>query len=65
MQLAKPSKLSDSRSCTRKIWPIVSLSNYHRLQQLTSPGPDPVPWYYPLEGDLRKAQTWWDCESGA
>ncbi|KAI9638302.1 sterol 24-C-methyltransferase, partial [Dioszegia hungarica] len=22
--------------------------------------PDPVPWYYPLEGDLRKAQTWWD-----
>ncbi|KDQ58582.1 hypothetical protein JAAARDRAFT_34401 [Jaapia argillacea MUCL 33604] len=22
--------------------------------------PDEVPWYYPLEGDIRKAQTWWD-----
>jgi len=22
--------------------------------------PDEVPWYYPLEGDLRKAQTTWD-----
>jgi hypothetical protein len=22
--------------------------------------PDPVPWYYPLEGDLSKAQTPWD-----
>jgi len=22
--------------------------------------PDAVPWYYPLEGDLRKAQTPWD-----
>ena len=22
--------------------------------------PDPVPWYYPLEGDVRKAQTSWD-----
>lgn len=22
--------------------------------------PDPVPWYYPLEGDIRKAQTAWD-----
>ncbi|KAF7351331.1 Delta-sterol C-methyltransferase [Mycena sanguinolenta] len=22
--------------------------------------PDPVPWYYPLEGDIRKAQTVWD-----
>ncbi|KAI0819926.1 delta-sterol C-methyltransferase [Trametes gibbosa] len=22
--------------------------------------PDPVPWYYPLEGDIRKAQTIWD-----
>jgi len=22
--------------------------------------PDDVPWYYPLEGDLRKAQTMWD-----
>ncbi len=22
--------------------------------------PDPVPWYYPLEGDLSKAQTFWD-----
>ncbi|RXW16875.1 hypothetical protein EST38_g8974 [Candolleomyces aberdarensis] len=22
--------------------------------------PDPIPWYYPLEGDIRKAQTWWD-----
>ncbi|KAJ6624447.1 sterol methyltransferase C-terminal-domain-containing protein, partial [Mycena sp. CBHHK59/15] len=22
--------------------------------------PDPVPWYYPLEGDIRKAQTFWD-----
>lgn len=22
--------------------------------------PDVVPWYYPLEGDLRKAQTPWD-----
>ncbi|KAJ7079360.1 delta-sterol C-methyltransferase [Mycena crocata] len=21
---------------------------------------DAVPWYYPLEGDVRKAQTWWD-----
>jgi sterol 24-C-methyltransferase len=21
---------------------------------------DPIPWYYPLEGDIRKAQTWWD-----
>lgn len=21
---------------------------------------DPVPWYYPLEGDLSKAQTLWD-----
>jgi len=21
---------------------------------------DPVPWYYPLEGDIRKAQTTWD-----
>jgi sterol 24-C-methyltransferase len=22
--------------------------------------PDPIPWYYPLEGDVRKAQTAWD-----
>jgi len=22
--------------------------------------PDPIPWYYPLEGDVRKAQTFWD-----
>ncbi|KAI5122087.1 hypothetical protein M0805_002209 [Coniferiporia weirii] len=22
--------------------------------------PDPIPWYYPLEGDIRKAQTAWD-----
>ena len=22
--------------------------------------PDPVPWYYPLEGDIFKAQTAWD-----
>ena len=22
--------------------------------------PDPVPWYYPLEGDILKAQTTWD-----
>jgi hypothetical protein len=22
--------------------------------------PDEVPWYYPLEGDIRKAQTFWD-----
>ena len=22
--------------------------------------PDPIPWYYPLEGDIRKAQTLWD-----
>ena len=22
--------------------------------------PDDVPWYYPLEGDIRKAQTLWD-----
>ncbi|KAJ7027476.1 S-adenosyl-L-methionine-dependent methyltransferase [Mycena alexandri] len=22
---------------------------------------DHVPWYYPLEGDVRKAQTLWDC----
>lgn len=22
--------------------------------------PDPIPWYYPLEGDISKAQTWWD-----
>ncbi|KAG6895453.1 hypothetical protein C0992_001175 [Termitomyces sp. T32_za158] len=22
--------------------------------------PDPVPWYYPLEGDISKAQTFWD-----
>jgi sterol 24-C-methyltransferase len=22
--------------------------------------PDEVPWYYPLEGDIRKAQTMWD-----
>jgi len=22
--------------------------------------PDPVPWYYPLEGDIWKAQTAWD-----
>lgn len=21
---------------------------------------DPLPWYYPLEGDIRKAQTFWD-----
>jgi sterol 24-C-methyltransferase len=23
--------------------------------------PDPIPWYYPLEGDLRKCQTLYDC----
>jgi hypothetical protein len=23
-------------------------------------GPDDIPWYYPLEGDIRKAQTAWD-----
>lgn len=23
---------------------------------------DEVPWYYPLEGDIRKAQTAWDSE---
>jgi sterol 24-C-methyltransferase len=22
--------------------------------------PDPISWYYPLEGDISKAQTWWD-----
>ncbi|KAF5357246.1 hypothetical protein D9756_006668 [Leucocoprinus leucothites] len=22
--------------------------------------PDPIPWYYPLEGDITKAQTFWD-----
>ncbi|KAJ3507470.1 hypothetical protein NLJ89_g6287 [Agrocybe chaxingu] len=22
--------------------------------------PDPIPWYYPLEGDIAKAQTMWD-----
>jgi sterol 24-C-methyltransferase len=22
--------------------------------------PDTIPWYYPLEGDIRKAQTFWD-----
>jgi sterol 24-C-methyltransferase len=22
--------------------------------------PDKIPWYYPLEGDISKAQTWWD-----
>ena len=22
--------------------------------------PDPIPWYYPLEGDIWKAQTVWD-----
>ena len=22
--------------------------------------PDKIPWYYPLEGDIRKAQTFWD-----
>jgi len=22
--------------------------------------PDPIPWYYPLEGDIFKAQTTWD-----
>jgi len=22
--------------------------------------PDPIPWYYPLEGDIWKAQTFWD-----
>ena len=22
--------------------------------------PDAIPWYYPLEGDVRKAQTCWD-----
>lgn len=22
--------------------------------------PDPIPWYYPLEGDILKAQTAWD-----
>lgn len=22
--------------------------------------PDAIPWYYPLEGDIRKAQTLWD-----
>lgn len=22
--------------------------------------PDPIPWYYPLEGDMSKAQTIWD-----
>jgi hypothetical protein len=25
-------------------------------------GPDDIPWYYPLEGDIRKAQTAWDGE---
>lgn len=24
------------------------------------PGDDDLPWYYPLEGDIRKAQTAWD-----
>ena len=24
---------------------------------------DLVPWYYPLEGDIRKAQTFWDYET--
>jgi sterol 24-C-methyltransferase len=27
---------------------------------LTLAGPDVVPWYYPLEGDIMKAQTLWD-----
>jgi sterol 24-C-methyltransferase len=22
--------------------------------------PDPIPWYYPLEGDVKKAQSAWD-----
>lgn len=28
-----------------------------------SPGGDAIPWYYPLEGDIFKAQTVWDSES--
>lgn len=29
---------------------------------MLTPGPDGVKWYYPLEGDIRKAQTIWDSE---
>ena len=34
-----------------------------KLRKLIGSGPDAVQWYYPLEGDLRKAQTVWDSES--
>jgi hypothetical protein len=33
------------------------------IPSLTMAGPDAVPWYYPLEGDIMKAQTLWDSES--
>ena len=26
------------------------------------PGPDPIKWYFPLEGNIFKAQTTWDSE---
>lgn len=34
-----------------------------KVRKLIRTGPDAVQWYYPLEGDLRKAQTVWDSES--
>lgn len=31
------------------------------LEEDLAERPDPVTWYYPLEGDIRKAQTLWDA----
>jgi sterol 24-C-methyltransferase len=33
--------------------------------RLRAPGPDVIPWYYPLEGEILKAQTLWDSEQYA
>lgn len=30
------------------------------LEEDLAERPDPIPWYYPLEGDIFKAQTFWD-----
>lgn len=55
--------MSDSRSWLTTTLPTVSLSLHGSLAD--DPGDDPVEWYYPLEGNIWKAQTLWDstCSS--
>ena len=45
-------------SKARKAFDVVGFHVEH--EEDLAERPDPVPWYYPLEGDIFKAQTAWD-----